>query len=235
ERHAEIEDVAGLFVDHLLRQAEAWHLCAHEAARLRVGLEHGDVITQRRKIAGHGQRGRAGADAGHAESVLLRCRRRHARAHVTLEIRGHALEPADRHRLGLAGVVLLHPPAPARRFTGAVAGAPEDAGKDVALPVHHVGVGVTAGRDQADVLGDRRVRRAGPLAVDDLVEDVGVADVGRLQASLPQAAGLKAVAGWSLAYEKPGTGTGNRELSVQGIRTPWCFAAGEREAATSPW
>src|SRR5690606_40987068 len=40
-----------------------------------------------------------------------------------------------------------------------------------------------------DVLGDRRVRRACPLAVHDLVEDVGVADVGRLQASLPQATG----------------------------------------------
>src|SRR3546814_3272697 len=39
---------------------------------------------------------------------------------------------------------------------------------------------MAAGGDQADVFGHRRVRRAGPLAVDDLVEGVGVADIGRL-------------------------------------------------------
>src|SRR3546814_1125499 len=67
-----------------------------------------------------------------------------------------------------------------RSVAGAVAGAAEDPGEDVGVPVHHVGVGMAAGGDQADVFGHRRVRRAGPLAVDDLVEGVGVADIGRL-------------------------------------------------------
>jgi hypothetical protein len=48
-----VEDVAGLFVDHRFRQAEARHLRAHEAAALRIGFEHDDVIAERREVARH--------------------------------------------------------------------------------------------------------------------------------------------------------------------------------------
>ena len=56
---------------------------------------------------------------------------------------------------------------------------PRIPGKHVRLPVDHVGVAVAARGDQPDVFGNRRVRRAGPLAIDDLVEVVGRRDVGR--------------------------------------------------------
>ncbi len=74
--------------------------------------------------------------------------------------------------------------APAGRLAGPVAGAAEDAGKDVRLAVEHVGVGVAALRDQADVLGHIGVGGAGPLAVDDLMEVVRIANVGRSHASV---------------------------------------------------
>ena len=101
---------------------------------------------------------------------------------VALEIGGHALEPADRHRLRGAAVALLDASATARRFARAVAGAPEDPGEDVALAIQEIGFGVAALRDEADVLGDVGVGRAGPLAIHDLVEVVGLADVRGLHA-----------------------------------------------------
>ena len=185
ELDAQIEDVAGLLVDDFFRQAEARHLRAHEAARFRIGLEHGDVVAERREIACDGQRRGTRADAGDALAVLRGRRLRHARAHVALVVGGDALEPADRDRLRLLAhrsrtVVLFHASAPARRFAGPIAGAAEDPREHVAVPVDHVGIGVAAGGDQADVLGNRRVRGTGPLAVDDLVEDVGIANIGRL-------------------------------------------------------
>ena len=103
-------------------------------------------------------------------------RRRQAAADVVLVVGGDALQPADRDRLG------LDPSAPAGRLAGPVAGPAEDAGEDVGVPVDHIGVAVTAGGDQTDIFGHRRVRRAGPLAVDDLVKIVGIADVGRRHA-----------------------------------------------------
>ena len=71
-----------------------------------------------------------------------------------------------------------------RRHAGlarAVARAAEDAGKDVRLPVDHVGVAVAACGDQPDVFGNGGVGGARPLAIDDLVEIVGVLNVGRFQ------------------------------------------------------
>src|SRR5690606_28811649 len=65
-----------------------------------------------------------------------------------------------------------------------VAGAPEDPREDVGFPVDHVGVGVAAGGDQPDVLRHRRMRRTGPLAIDYLVEVVGVANLGGTHAAL---------------------------------------------------
>ena len=87
-------------------------------------------------------------------------------------VRRHALQPADRHRLAVDAL------APAGRLARPVAGAAEDAGEHVRLAVHHVGVGEPPLRDQPDVFRNVGVGRAGPLAVDDAVEVVGIANVG---------------------------------------------------------
>ena len=64
---------------------------------------------------------------------------------------------------------------------------PRIPGKHVGLPIDHVGVAVAACGDQADVFGNGRVRRAGPLAVDDLVEVVRAPNVGRFHLLLVRA------------------------------------------------
>ena len=178
ELDALLQDVADLFVDHRLGQAEARHLGAHEAAGLGVAVEHGDGIALALQVTRDGQRGRAGADAGHALAVLGQRPRDHRPHLVALEVGRHALEAADGHRLGLGGVLLLDPAAPAGRLAGPVAGAAEDAGEHVGHPVDHVGMVVATLRDQADVLGDGGVGRTGPLAIDDLVEVIRVGHLG---------------------------------------------------------
>ena len=74
--------------------------------------------------------------------------------------------------------------ASAGGLAGTVAGAPEDPREDVRLPVDEVGVGVAAGRDQTDVLGNGSVGGASPLAIDHFVKVVGIADIGGSQISL---------------------------------------------------
>ncbi len=95
----------------------------------------------------------------------------HAAAHVLLEVGGDALEAADRDGL------LLDAAAAAGGLAGAVAGAAENAGKDVRLPVDHVGVAVAAGCDQSDVFRDGCVGGTRPLAIDDLVKIVSRRDL----------------------------------------------------------
>ena len=85
--------------------------------------------------------------------------------------------------LGLGLVLFLDAAAAARGLARAVAGSAEDPGEDVRLPVDHVRIGVAAGCDEADVFGNRSVGRAGPLAIDNLMEVVGVLDIGRLHAA----------------------------------------------------
>ena len=109
-----------------------------------------------------------GADERDPLAVLLERRRRQQVLDVAAMIGGDALQPADRDRLPVDAS------APARRLARPVAGAPEDAREDVRLAVEHVGVGVAPLRDQPDVFGDVGVRRARPLAVDDLVVVVRV-------------------------------------------------------------
>ena len=100
-----------------------------------------------------------------------------------LVVGGDALQAADGDRLGLGLVLLLHPAAAARRLARAVAGAAEDPGEDVRLPIDHVRVRIPPGGDHADVLGNRGMGRAGPLAIDNLVKVVGITNIGRLHAS----------------------------------------------------
>ena len=62
ELDAEVEDIVALLVDHRVGQAELRDLRAHHAARLRVLIEHDAVISERREVAGDGERGRSAAD-----------------------------------------------------------------------------------------------------------------------------------------------------------------------------
>ena len=156
------------------RQPEAGDVRPHEAARARVLLEHHDLVAERHQIVGHRQRGGTGADAGDALAVLRRRRLGEPRADVTLEIGGHPLDAADGDRL------LLDAHAAAGRLARAIAGAPENSREDVGVAVQQIGVVVTPLRDHADVLRHVGVRGTGPLAVDDLVKVVGVANVCRL-------------------------------------------------------
>ena len=167
-----IEDIADLLVDRFLGQAEARDLRTDHAARALVLIEDDEFVAERRQIAHHRQRCRSASDECDPLAVLLRRQRRQEPADVVFVVGGDALQAADRHRLR------LDPHAPARRLARTIARAPQNPGEHVRMPVHHVGVGVAAGRDQANVFRHRRVRRAGPLAIDDLVEIVRVADVG---------------------------------------------------------
>ena len=88
--------------------------------------------------------------------------------HLATVVGSHALEPADGHRL------FVHAPPPAGRLARPVAGAAENAREHVRLPVEEVRVREPALRDHPDVFRHVGVRRARPLAVDDLVVVVGV-------------------------------------------------------------
>ena len=165
---------------------------------LRVAVEDDDVVAERREVARDGERGRPGADAGDALAVLLRaaaCGRRSRMSSL--------LSAATRFRRqiatgsGFSALRFLDAAAPARRLARTIAGAPEDAGEDVRLPVDHVGVAVAAGGDQPDVFGNGRVGGTRPLAIDDFVEVVGIADIGGSQVSLstpPKCGGCTAMA-----------------------------------------
>ena len=97
-------------------------------------------------------------------------------ADLPLEVGGHpfgrqmatGLSPSSRPRrqaAGLAGTcgARYGPGCRGRRLT----------------PVQHVGVGETPLGNQTDIFRHVRVRRAGPLAVDDLVVVVGISGIGR--------------------------------------------------------
>src|SRR5687768_7339891 len=56
------ENIADLFVDHRLRQAEARDLATDHAAAARLRIVKDDLIAERRKVAGDGQRCRSGAE-----------------------------------------------------------------------------------------------------------------------------------------------------------------------------
>ena len=62
----------------------------------------------------------------------------------------------------------------------AVADAAENAWKHVRGAVHHIGVAVAPLGDQADIIRNRRVGGAGPLAIDDFMKVVRVAGISWL-------------------------------------------------------
>src|ERR1700733_2216715 len=163
---AEVENVTAFFVDHAFRQTEFRDLRAHHAAGQRILIEHHALVTHRREVARNSQRSGATADQRNAVAVLACGRLRQAIADIFLEVGGDAFQAADRDRF------FLNPAAPASGLAGTITCAPEYAGKDIRMPIDHVGVAVAARRDQADVFRDRRVRWAGPLTIYDLMEVV---------------------------------------------------------------
>jgi hypothetical protein len=173
EPDAHVEDVVALLVDDAVGQAEFWNLRAHHAAGLRILIEHGQVVAERREIARHGERSGTAADQRDALAVLQARRLRHAAGDVVLVIGGDALEAAD------CDGIFFDAAAAACGLARAVAGASENPRKHVGLPIDHVGVAVAAFGDQSDVFRDRRVCRTGPLAVDDFVKVVRCRDIGR--------------------------------------------------------
>ncbi len=186
ELDAHVEDIADLLVDHRLGKAKLRDLTAYHPAGLRVAVEDCALVAERRQVARRSQRGRSGADEGDALSVLARRALRHPVADVVaLLVGGDALQAADRDRFRLDPVLaLFHPTAAASGLTGPVAGAAENAGKDVGLPVDHVGVAVTTRGDQPYVFGNRCMGGTRPLAIDNLVKVIGCRDIRRLQTFL---------------------------------------------------
>ncbi len=141
-------------------------------------IEHDNVIADRRQVAGDRQRRRPRSDTRDSLAVARRRRLRQKSFDVLLPVGGDPLQPADGDRL------LLQSPPPAGGLARPVAGAAQDARKDVRLPVDQIGAVVVALRDPANIFRDGRVSRAGPLAVDNLMEIVGIGDIGRLHFSL---------------------------------------------------
>lgn len=94
-------------------------------------------------------------------------------ADVTAMIGGDALQAADRD--GLA----IQSSTPAGGFARAVAGTPEDSGEYVRLPVNHVRIGVASLSNQPDVFRHIGMRRACPLTIDNFVEIIRIACIGR--------------------------------------------------------
>ena len=106
---------------------------------------------------------------------------RHAMLDVVLEVGGDALQAADRDRR------FLDAAAAAGRLARTVAGASQNSGKHVRLPIDHVGVAIAAFGDQADVFGNGGVRGTGPLAIDHFVKVVGRRDISRFHSYLVRA------------------------------------------------
>src|SRR6185312_3366354 len=137
---------------HRFGQAEARDLRAHHAAAVGVAVEDHALIPEREEIARDGQRRRAGADQGDALAVLPRCGRGKIAANIALIVGRDALQPTDRDWL------ILDPDAAASRLARAIAGAAEDAGENVRLPIDRPGRAELASGDQPDVFRHLRVR-----------------------------------------------------------------------------
>ena len=91
-------------------------------------------------------------------------------------IGGDALEAADGDRLA------VHARPAAGRFARTIAGAAQDAGKNVGFAVEEIGVREPAVRNQPNVLRDIRMRRTRPLTIHNAVVVRGVPDVRRIHA-----------------------------------------------------
>ena len=166
-----VEDDFHLLFEHFDRQPESGYLRAHEAAAGRFFLEQMHFVAERQKIPRDGQRRGAGPEQRDAFAILFLRYPGQVGADITLVVRGNPLQAADRYRF------LFRSDSTACGFTGPVAGATENAGEHVGIPVEHVGFGVAFLGDEADVLGNRRVSGTGPLTIHDLVKIIGVENI----------------------------------------------------------
>src|SRR5581483_3836103 len=147
---ADAGDEAHFLVNHRLRKTKVRDLRADEAAELGILVVDHDLIAEHGEIARHREGSGTTADTGDALAVLVR-RLRHALLDVAVLVVGSdALQAADRDGflLALDQRLVLDAAAPAGRLAGAVAGAAQDPGEDVRLPIDHVGVGVAPVGDQ---------------------------------------------------------------------------------------
>src|SRR5271170_5216800 len=142
---AAVKYVADLLVDHLVRQSEFRDLTAHHAAGAKIGVENVDLVAERSKIAGDRERGGSGPDASNALAVAGRRRLGHQAGNIALVVGRDALQPADRDRL------LLDPAAAAGGLARAIARSPQNSGKDVGLPINHIGADVIARRNAPNI------------------------------------------------------------------------------------
>ena len=118
---------------------------------------------------------RAAADEGYAFAVFFNGNLRETGRDVVLEIGGNPFQTADSHR------VFFNPSPTTGRFTGTVADSAEDAGKDVGVPVDHIGIRIPLFRYQTEIFRDRGVGRAGILTVYDFVKVFRIVDICRFQ------------------------------------------------------
>jgi hypothetical protein len=169
---AHVQDLVHFLLQHLDWQPERRNLGTHHAAALRVLLEQVDLVAVGEKVPGHGQRCGPGPDAGDPLAVLDGGDLGQVGGDVAPIVGGDPLQATDGNGLFFGA----H--APAGGLAGPVAGAPQNAGKDVRVPVEHVRFRVPLLGNQADVLGHGGVRGARPLAIHHLVEVVGIEDIG---------------------------------------------------------
>ena len=185
---ADVEHVTDFLVDDRFRQAEFRNLAADHATRALIAVVDDAFVAERCEVTRDRERRRSGADQRDALAIRSRALGQEA-ADVVLVVGRDPLEAADRHRLGLgvAGPVLavLDPATAARGLARPIARPAQNAGKDVGLPVDHVGVVETPRCDQTNVFRYRRVGRAGPLAIDDFMEVIGRSDIRRFQYNPP--------------------------------------------------
>ena len=149
------------------------------------------AVTERQQIARDGQRGGPRAEQRDALAVLLPRDLRHEGVDLALVVGGDALQAADGDRLGVLARRVLA--LPRRRSACGRGGRPARTadrrrargcpGTTLDFPVQHVGRGVAALRDQPNVFRNGRMRRACPLAIDDLMEVFRIADVSRSHAA----------------------------------------------------
>ena len=140
-------------------------------------LENRHLVAERQQIVRHGERGRAGTDAGDSLAVLFLRRTRQQRRDVIAVVRRHTLQAANGDGL------LLDSAATARGLAGPVADPAQNSGKNVRVAIHHVRFGELALRDQPDVFGDIGVSRAGPLAVHHSMKVIRFGGIGRFHVS----------------------------------------------------
>ena len=166
---ADVEDVADLLVDHRSRAGGS----AGSGVRIMPpALRVADRTPRRRSRAARGRAPRS-ARPGRRRSARCACRSSARPACGRRSRMSSLLSAATRFRRQIATGSSSTRPRRQAGSHGRSQVRPRMPGKHVRLPVDHVGVAVAAGGDQPDVFGNRRVGRAGPLAVDDLVEVVG--------------------------------------------------------------